>query len=49
MKCQECGKIFRKEENRAERIDGTKIIVCPNCGDEQLEEKIPWDSNRCQI
>ena len=36
MKCQECGKVFRKEENRAERIDGTKIIVCPNCGDEPV-------------
>lgn len=49
MKCPECGKVFKKADNRAERIDGTKITVCPNCGNEQLDEKIPWDSNRCQI
>ena len=47
MKCLECGNVFKKEGNRAERIDGTKITVCPNCGNEQLDEKILWDSNRC--
>lgn len=49
MKCPECGNVFKKEGNRTERIDGTKITVCPNCGNEQLDEKVPWDSNRCQI
>ena len=49
MKCLECGTVFKKADNKAERIDGTKITVCPNCGNEQLDEKIPWDSNRCQI
>ncbi|MDE7476952.1 MAG: zf-TFIIB domain-containing protein [Lachnospiraceae bacterium] len=37
MKCPECGDVFKKEGNRAERIDGTKITVCPNCGNEQLD------------
>lgn len=32
---------LNKEGNREERIDGTKITVFPNCGNEQLDEKIP--------
>lgn len=36
MKCKECGKVFDKKDNQAVRISGEKIMVCPNCGHEEV-------------
>lgn len=49
MKCNKCNYEFINKENCVNRINGEKVTVCPECGNEELYEKIPWDSNRCQI
>lgn len=39
MICKDCGTRFAKIGNRAVRLNGDKIIVCPNCGKEEIEQK----------
>jgi RNase P subunit RPR2 len=40
MKCKKCNNKFVKKENCVNRINGTKITVCPECGNEELYDKI---------
>jgi predicted RNA-binding Zn-ribbon protein involved in translation (DUF1610 family) len=39
MKCVKCNHKFVKNENLVNRINGTKITVCPNCGNEEIYNK----------
>lgn len=39
MKCENCGKIFTKKENKAVRTNGEKFYVCPECGHEEVYGK----------
>lgn len=49
MKCNKCGRVFVEKENCSNQNDETLFTVCPDCGNEKLYDKVPWDSNRCQI
>lgn len=39
MTCVECGKKFPKKGNRATKINGDVVTVCPDCGKEEVEKK----------
>lgn len=39
MKCIKCNFKFKKSENYVYRIGGTKITVCPECGNEERYDK----------
>lgn len=39
MKCERCGKVFVRKENKAVRTNGEKIYVCPECGYEEVYGK----------
>lgn len=43
MKCAKCNHKFVKSENWVNRINGTKITVCPECGNEELFQ---FESNK---
>lgn len=36
MVCKNCGNKFTKRNNIAVRINGERITVCPNCGNEEI-------------
>lgn len=38
MKCNKCGKVFVKKNNCAVKINGQKVTVCPECGNEEIIE-----------
>ncbi len=39
MRCEKCGEVFTKKDNKATRINGEEITVCPNCGNEEKIKK----------
>jgi len=39
MICKDCRTKFAKVGNKAVRLNGDKITVCPNCGKEEIEQK----------
>lgn len=39
MKCIKCNHKFIKKENWVNRVDGIKITVCPECGNEEIFDK----------
>ena len=38
MICSNCGNKFPKEDNRANKTNGDIVVVCPNCGKEEVEK-----------